>query len=147
MKRILFALLIFFFQFSFFNSVQAQTFVGTMRVGDKTFKDVTVKLAVNDSLNTASVMIYHVLEDGVHSRKIDLLIPDILVFPSAQRTTFECHNIVPLSEGKEWPEYHVGKLNGTTSSGVFSFSCTMGECYVTYSGVVNERASYSRVSH
>lgn len=125
----------------------AQTYVGTMRVGDKTFKDVTVKLDVNDSLNTASVKIYHVLDDVVKPRKIDLLIPDILVTPSAQRMTMECHNIVPQCDGKEYDEYHVGKLNGTTSSGVFSFSCTMGERYVTYSGVVNQRASYSRVSH
>lgn len=147
MKRILFALLIFSFQFSIFSSVQAQTYVGTMRVGDKTFKDVTVKLAINDTLNTASVMIYHVLDDVVKPQKIDLLIPDILVTPSAQRTTMVCHNIVPRCDGKEYAEYHVGKLQGSTASGVFSFSCTMAERYVTFSGVINERASYSRVSH
>lgn len=143
MKRVIILPVLMFFGLA----VSAQSYVGTMRVGDKTFKDVTVKLTVNDSLNTATVMIYHVLEDGVHSQKIDLLIPDILVFPSAQRTTMECHNVVPQSGGKEWLEYHVGKLNGTTSSGVFSFSCTMGERYVTYSGVINQRAPYGRVTH
>lgn len=127
--------------------VSAQSYVGTMKVGDKTFKDVTVKLTVDDSLARASVMIYHVLTDEVRPYRIDLLISDILVTSTAQRTSLVCHNIVPTSEGRPYANYLVEKLTGTATTGVFSFSCKMGEEQVSYSGVINQRAPYGRVSH
>lgn len=128
-------------------ALSAQTFVGTMKVDGKTYKDVSVKLDVNDSLKLASVMIYHVLDDVVRPYKIDLLIPDILYTVTPQRTSLVCHNIVPLCNGRPYNEYLVVKLNGTATAGVFSFSCTMGDRSLSYSGVVNQRAPYGRVSH
>ena len=118
-----------------------------MKLGDKTFKDVTVKLTVDDSLSRASIMIYHVMNDVVRPYRIDLLISDILVTTTPQRTSLVCHNIVPTSNGRQYTEYIVGKLTGTATAGVFSFSCSMGEQQVSYSGVINQRAPYGRVSH
>ena len=147
MKKILLIAVLFSVLHSPFSTLHAQMFVGTMKVGDQTFKDVTVKLTVDDSANYANIMIYHVLSHVVKPYRIDLQIPDILFTRTQQRTSFVCYNIVPLSDNEPVPEYRVGKLSGTHTAGVFSFSCTMGERRVTFSGVVNERAPYARVSH
>ena len=147
MKKILFITAILLSLTFHLTPCCAQSYVGTMKVGDKTFKDVTVKLTVDDSLARASVMIYHVLNDVVRPYRIDLLISDILVTTTSQRTSLVCHNIVPTCEGKEYKEYLVEKLTGTATSGGFSFSCKMGEEVLSYSGVINQRAPYGRVSH
>ena len=94
-----------------FSLSQAQTYVGTMKMGKEVQKDVWVKYEVNqDSTGTCNVMIYRVLKDVVKPYKIDLLIPGIDVKPSTQRTTLVCYNIVPQCEGKDVPEYLVEKL-------------------------------------
>ena len=48
--------------FSVFSFASAQTYVGTMRVGNETQKDVWVKYEMNqDSTGTCNIMIYRVL--------------------------------------------------------------------------------------
>jgi len=56
-----------------------------------------------------------------------------------QRTTMVCYNIVPTSVGEPYPEYLIRKLSGSIAVGVLSFSCTMDETPVTFSGVINQR--------
>jgi len=137
MKKILFALL----AFSIFSSIQAQTYVGTMRVGNETHKDVWVKYEMNqDSTGTCNIMIYRVLKDVVKPYKINLLIPTIDVNVSAQRTSLVCYNIVPQCEGKDVPEYLVEKLQGSVMFNVLSFSCTIDGKQYVYRGVIHRRA-------
>ena len=124
-----------------FSLSQAQTYVGTMKMGKEVQKDVWVKYEVNqDSTGTCNVMIYRVLKDVVKPYKIDLLIPGIDVKPSTQRTTLVCYNIVPQCEGKDVPEYLVEKLQGSVMFNVLSFSCTIDGKQYVYRGVVNRRA-------
>ena len=94
--------------FSFFAFVQAQTYVGTMKIGNDVQKDVWVEYAMNnDTTGTAHITIFRVLKDVVAPYKINLLIPTIEVKPSAQRTALVCYNIVPQCDGKDVPEYLV----------------------------------------
>lgn len=141
MKKTLFiAAIISIFSFQFSIS-QAQTYVGTMKIGEEVQKDVWVKYEMNqDSTGTCNIMIFRVLKDVVKPYKIDLLIPGIDVKPSVQRTTLVCYNIVPQCEGKDVPEYLVEKLHGSVTLDVLSFSCVIdGKPYI-YRGVINRRA-------
>ena len=127
--------------FSVFSFASAQTYVGTMRVGNETQKDVWVKYEMNqDSTGTCNIMIYRVLKDVVKPYKINLLIPTIDVNVSAQRTALVCYNIVPQCEGKEAPEYLVEKLQGSLMFNVLSFSCTIDGKQYVYRGVIHRRA-------
>ena len=127
--------------FSVFSFASAQTYVGTMRVGNETQKDVWVKYEMNqDSTGTCNIMIFRVLKDVVKPYKINLLIPTIDVNVSAQRTALVCYNIVPQCEGKEVPEYPVEKLQGSLMFNVLSFSCTIDGKQYVYRGVIHRRA-------
>lgn len=134
MKRILFAAALMLMGLA----VSAQTFVGTMKVGDYTRKDVTVKMTVKG--DTATITMYHVKFARMMPVKVNFQIPDIRITATQQRNLLECHNIVPLGNGKKYPEYTVRKLNGAVTSAVLSFTCTMDEKTIVYSGVINRRA-------
>ena len=141
MKKILLLLAI-LSPFTFHLSLcEAQTFVGTMRVGKDVQKDVWVKYEMNqDSTGTCNLMIYRVLKDVVKPYKIDLMIPGIDVKPSAQRTGLVCYNLVPQCNGKDVPEYLVEKLQGSLTLDVLSFSCIIDGKQYVYRGVVRRRA-------
>lgn len=126
---------------SIFTLSQAQTYVGTMRMGNDVQKDVWVEYAMNnDTTGTAHITIFRVLKDVVAPYKINLLIPTIEVKPSAQRTALICYNIVPQCEGKDVPEYLVEKLQGSVTHDVLSFSCRIDGKQMIYRGVINRRA-------
>ncbi len=139
MKKILFIAALFsIFQFSI---CEAQTYVGTMKIGKEVQKDVWVKYEMNqDSTGTCNIMIFRVLKDVVKPYKINLLIPGIDVKATAQRTALDCYNIVPQCEGKDVPEYLVEKLHGSLMFNVLSFSCTIDGTQYVYRGVIHRRA-------
>ena len=141
MKKLFFIAAIFsIFNFQFSIS-QAQTYVGTMKMGSEVQKDVWVEYAMNsDTTGTAHITIFRVLKDVVEPYKINLLIPTVEVKPSTQRTALICYNIVPQCEGKYVPEYLVEKLQGSVTHDVLSFSCTIGGKQMIYRGVINRRA-------
>ena len=118
-------------------AASAQTYIGTMKVGGETHKDVYVKLTVTG--DTATVFVHNVFMDRLGHYPIDLTLPDIRLEFLPQRTTMVCYNIVPTSVGEPYPEYHINKLQGSIAVGVLSFSCTMGDTFVTFSGVINQR--------
>ena len=115
----------------------AQTYIGTLKVGNEIHKDVYVKLAVSG--DTATIAIHKVLMDRLGQYTIDLTIPDIHVDMQPQRQVLWCYNIVPTFKEEAYPEYLVRQLQGTIAVGVLSFSCTMDETPVTFSGVINKR--------
>lgn len=115
----------------------AQTYIGTMKVGKETHKDVYVKLTVTG--DTATVFVHGVFMDRLGHYRIDLTIPDIHVDEQPQRQVLWCYNIVPTFGNEAYPEYLVRKLQGSIAVGVLSFSCTMDEIPVTFSGVINKR--------
>ena len=115
----------------------AQTYIGTMRVGNETHKEVYVKLTVTG--DTATIFVHNVFMDRLGHYKIDLLIPDIHVDEQPQRSVLWCYNITPKYVDDPYPEYLVRKLQGSIAVGVLSFSCTMDEIPVTFSGVINKR--------
>ena len=115
----------------------AQTYIGTMKVGNETHKDVYIKLTVSG--DTATIFVHNVFMDRLGHYKIDITIPDIHVDEQPSRQVLWCYNIVPTFKGEAYPEYIVRKLQGTIAVGVLSFSCTMDETPVTFSGVINKR--------
>ena len=115
----------------------AQTYIGTMKVGKETHKDVYVKLTVTG--DTATIFVHNVFMDRLGHSKIDITIPDIHVDEKPQRQVLWCYNIVPPFKKEAYPEYIVRKLQGSIAVGVLSFSCTMDETLVTFSGVINKR--------
>ncbi|MBR1767077.1 MAG: hypothetical protein IJ745_08640 [Bacteroidales bacterium] len=115
----------------------AQTYIGTMKVGGVTHKDVYVKLTVTG--DTATVFVHNVFMDRLGHYKIDLTLPDIRLEEQPQRTTMVCYNIVPTSKGEPYPEYLIRRLHGSIAVGVLSFSCMLDETFVTFSGVINQR--------
>ena len=115
----------------------AQTYIGTMKVGKETHKDVYVKLTVTG--DTATIFVHNVFMDRLGHYKIDITIPDIHVDEQPQRQVLWCYNIVPTFKTEAYPEYIVRKLQGSIAVGVLSFSCTMDETLVTFSGVINKR--------
>ena len=118
-------------------AASAQTYIGTMKVGKETYKDVYVKLTVSG--DTATIFVHNVFMDRLGHYKIDITIPDIHVDEQPQRQVLWCYNIVPKFGAEAYPEYLVRKLQGTIAVGVLSFSCTMDETPVTFSGVINKR--------
>lgn len=115
----------------------AQTYIGTMKVGKETHKDVYVKLTVTG--DTATIFVHSVFMDHLGHYKIDLTIPDIHVDEQSQRSVLWCYNIIPTYGEEPYDEYLVRKLKGSIAVGVLSFSCTMDETPVTFSGVINKR--------
>lgn len=134
MKRILFLALLMMFGLA----ASAQTFVGTLKVDDYTRKDVAVKVTTQG--DTATVTMYRVKFARLMPVKVNMTIPDIRITTTQQRTLLGCTNIVPVSDGKKYPDYVVRAFKGALTQSVFSFSCTMGDSKVTYSGVINRRA-------
>lgn len=118
-------------------AASAQVFVGTLKIDGKIYKDVNVRYTVNG--DTATVVIYRVIYDNIIHGTVDLTVPDIRITETAQRSSLICYNIMPLNEGKDYPDYFVRKFRGTKTTDVLTFSCTMNERKVTYSGVVNKR--------
>jgi len=118
-------------------AASAQTYIGTMRVGNETHKDVYVKLTITG--DTATVFVHNVFMDRLGHYRIDLTLPDIRLEFLPQRTTMVCYNIVPTSVGEPYPEYLIKQLHGSIAVGVLSFSCTMDETPVSFSGVINQR--------
>lgn len=118
-------------------AASAQTYIGTMKVGKETHKDVYVKLTLTG--DTATIFIHNVFMDRLGHYKIDITIPNIHVDEQPQRSVLWCYNIVPTFKNEAYPEYLVRKLQGSIAVGVLSFSCTMDETPVTFSGVINKR--------
>ena len=118
-------------------AASAQTYIGTMKVGKETYKDVYVKLTVSG--DTATIFVHNVFMDRLGHYKIDVTIPDIHVEEQPQRQVLWCYNIVPTFKGEAYPEYIVRKLQGSIAVDVLSFSCTMDETPVRFSGVINKR--------
>lgn len=118
-------------------ATSAQTYIGTMKVDNEVHKDVYIKLTISG--DTATVFVHNVFMDRLGHYKIDLTLPDIHLDFFPQRTTMVCYNIVPTSNAEPYPEYLIRELHGSIAVGVLSFSCTMDEKAVTFSGVINKR--------
>ena len=133
MKRVLFLSLLLLAGLA----ASAQTYIGTMKVGQEVHKDVYIKLTVSG--DTATIFIHNVFMDRLGHYKMDITIPDIRVEEMPQRQELWCRNVVPTFKDEAYPEYLVRQLQGTIAVGVLSFSCTMDETPVTFSGVINKR--------
>lgn len=117
----------------------AQTYVGTLRVENRSTKDVWVKMTTQG--DTATLLLYRVEISSLTNGPVNLVIPDIRVTKGEmQRTHLQCLNIDPLIAGAPVKEYRVKRLSGAVAASTLSFSCIMDGKRVTFQGVINRRA-------
>lgn len=102
----------------------AQTYVGTMTVGDYTRKEVRV------DLNKNNLLMHDVKFARMMPVKLDITIANLQ--RSAQKISG--NNIVPTAKGKEYEKYTVRNLHGTATD-TLRFECQMGKKQLRYTGV------------
>lgn len=111
---------------------QAQTYVGTMTIGDYTRKDVTARISPSDGQNTVSLTLYGV--------KFAWLMPvtlDVKIDPVARNgNKLTADGVVPTARGKKYEKYTIRQLTGNTENGNLRISCQMGQKQLYYNGVI-----------
>jgi len=109
--------------------VSAQTYVGTMTVGNYTQKDVEVKLSKTVQRGV-SMTFFHVKFARMMPVRLNVVIPTLSLEDSHMRGD----NIIPTANGKRHEKYLVRNLTGDADAQRLKFTCTMGKKQLTFNG-------------
>lgn len=113
-------------------SVQAQTFIGTMAVGNYTKKNVTVQLQPSSNPKWVSVTLYGVKFAKLMPVKLDVKIDAI----TNRDGLLTGDSIIPTNKDKCYEKYLVRHLQGAIDKDSLRFACQMGKKQLNYSGMI-----------
>ena len=110
------------------KSLQAQTFVGTMTVGNYIKNDVTVQVQPSSSQDLVSITLFGVKFAKLMPVKLDVKIDSVL----KKDNLLTGDNIVPTNKGKQYEKYLVRHLEGVIERDGLRFTCQMGRKQLDY---------------
>ena len=113
----------------FWTVADAQTFTGTMTVGDYTRENTKVRLQQKTD-GTITLTMYHVKFARMMPVTLDISLSPLVPADGLLKG----NDIVPISGGKPYEKYTVRDFTGKTSGGKFSFSCMMGGRKLVFNG-------------
>lgn len=111
-------------------TVTAQTFVGTMTIGNYTQKNTRVLLKPERNGHYVLIM-YDVKFAYLMPVRLNIELSPITV----QRGRMQGDGIIPTVKGKLYEKHKVRNFSGTVSSDQLNFSCTMGTKKLLYKGM------------
>lgn len=129
----------------FLATLSAQTYVGTMTLGDFVQKNVVAELKVEGAMATLEMK--QVRFSRLMPVKLDVILDSITVISNVDAETGATSNseatseirlqgegIIPMSKGMRFNKYVVTQGRGTAGKSC-DFSCLMGDKKVTFKGV------------
>jgi len=120
--------LLIIFMFLGFLAV-AQTYIGTLTVGDYIQKNTTVKLQTNSN-GVATLTMYRAKFAYLMPVRLDIEMSPVKVYDGKLRGD----GIIPIAKGKRYEKYRVRDLKGKRTAEQLSFSCIMGTKSIKFSG-------------
>lgn len=126
-KLIVFSLLILMFL-----GIKAQTFTGTLTIGDYARKNTKATLTIKD--NVATAVLYNVKFSRLMPFAVDATIPNLTVSKKDGKIIVTGNNITPTVKGKGYGKFMIKNFHGTIDGENVNASTLMGDEKVTYVG-------------
>lgn len=112
------------------TALRAQTYVGTMTIGDYERIGVTVSITPGREAGTVLVTMYRVKFAKMMPVKVDLTLYPI----TKNGNRLVGNNITPVYKDKRYEKHMVRDLFGTVEADSLQFGCQMGKKQLTFNG-------------